>query len=243
MLHFFRKMRQKFLAENRLRQYVVYAMGEIILVVIGILLALQINSWNQAYKDRKAERYILKSFMTDLDNDIKQLSRNIEATEMQLANLDTIVQILEQEGPVSKFFSLQRSIHDIRTFDPSQGTYDESLSSGKLQLISNNRLREHTFNYYRDISRNDTDEAMRKIRDDIILPYVNNYIYNRKESIRFIFNTKAELPRLDLHQLAKDEKYYGILIAAKGRYVQVLNWKNYLLRAEQLRNSIGLELE
>lgn len=59
MIKFFRKIRQKLLAENNFSKYLMYAVGEIILVVIGILIALQINTWNEYKKDRVEEKDIL----------------------------------------------------------------------------------------------------------------------------------------------------------------------------------------
>lgn len=59
MLTFFRKIRQKLLSQNKVTRYLVYALGEIVLVVIGILLALQINTWNQNRLDRKQEQQLL----------------------------------------------------------------------------------------------------------------------------------------------------------------------------------------
>ena len=65
MIKFFRKIRQKLLTENRTGQYLKYAIGEIFLVVIGILFALQINSWNQNRLERIEEIEILKSLHSD----------------------------------------------------------------------------------------------------------------------------------------------------------------------------------
>ena len=63
MIKFFRKSRQKLLSENKLSKYVLYAIGEIILVVIGILIALQINNWNEANKRRDNELRYLSNAM------------------------------------------------------------------------------------------------------------------------------------------------------------------------------------
>ena len=61
MLRFFRKPRQKLLPDNKFSKYLLYAIGEIVLVVIGILLALQVNNWNETRKDRLTEREILQN--------------------------------------------------------------------------------------------------------------------------------------------------------------------------------------
>ncbi len=55
MIKFFRKIRQRLLTENKFSKYLIYAIGEIILVVIGILIALQINNWNELNKIKKSE--------------------------------------------------------------------------------------------------------------------------------------------------------------------------------------------
>ncbi|MBO3115440.1 hypothetical protein J4050_01695 [Winogradskyella sp. DF17] len=60
MIKFFRKIRYTLLNENKTGKYIKYAIGEIILVVIGILIALQINNWNQSRKEAKQEQLILK---------------------------------------------------------------------------------------------------------------------------------------------------------------------------------------
>ena len=59
MIKFFRKIRQRLLSENKFSKYLIYAIGEIILVVIGILIALSINNWNENKKDRKLEKEFL----------------------------------------------------------------------------------------------------------------------------------------------------------------------------------------
>ncbi|MGB5372105.1 MAG: DUF6090 family protein, partial [Flavobacteriaceae bacterium] len=61
MLKFFRKIRQQLLVKNNISKYLLYAIGEIVLVVIGILIALQINNWNEDRKDRAKERFYLRS--------------------------------------------------------------------------------------------------------------------------------------------------------------------------------------
>lgn len=73
MIKFFRKIRQKLLSENKFRKYLVYAIGEIILVVIGILIALQINNWNELRKRDKEISKINKRLILDIDNDIRDL--------------------------------------------------------------------------------------------------------------------------------------------------------------------------
>ena len=94
MIKFFRKIRQKLLAENRFSKYLLYAIGEIILVVIGILIALQINNWNEHAKSIKLEKTYYCKIAEDLQVDIKNIDssmatidKRLETTERFLKNL------------------------------------------------------------------------------------------------------------------------------------------------------------
>ena len=73
MIKFFRKIRQNMIKENKVSKYLLYAIGEIVLVVIGILIALSINNWNENRKERQVELKILKEIKLALNNDIRNL--------------------------------------------------------------------------------------------------------------------------------------------------------------------------
>ena len=74
MIKFFRQIRQKLLTENKFSKYLIYAVGEIVLVVIGILIALQINNVNSHNQQRKAEQEYLLSLETEFNTNIKDLT-------------------------------------------------------------------------------------------------------------------------------------------------------------------------
>ena len=78
MLKFFRKIRQKLFSEGKLKNYLLYAIGEIVLIVIGILIALQINNWNlERISSSKAKNY--RTFlMRDIVNEISTINSFVE---------------------------------------------------------------------------------------------------------------------------------------------------------------------
>ncbi len=86
MLNLFRKIRQKLLQQNRISQYLTYAIGEILLVVIGILIALQINNANEARKAKQSEQVVLKNLVEDLRADSLSFGDNL-ATLTKINNL------------------------------------------------------------------------------------------------------------------------------------------------------------
>ena len=83
MIKFFRKIRQKLLTENKFSKYLLYAIGEIVLVVIGILIALQINNWNEQRKEKQELLNIYGIVLEDLKNDIDEVTEilNIKKEE------------------------------------------------------------------------------------------------------------------------------------------------------------------
>jgi hypothetical protein len=94
MIKFFRKIRQKLLEQNRITQYLTYAIGEILLVVIGILIALQINNANEAHKARQSERVVLKNLIQDLRADSLSFSDNLTT----LTQINILHQVLYEIG-------------------------------------------------------------------------------------------------------------------------------------------------
>ncbi|WP_373520090.1 DUF6090 family protein [Aquiflexum sp.] len=94
MLNFFRKIRQKLLEENKIGNYLKYAIGEILLVVIGILIALQINNANEAYKANQSEQVVLKNLIQDLRADSLSFSDNLAT----LTQINILHEVLYETG-------------------------------------------------------------------------------------------------------------------------------------------------
>ncbi|MBQ0787882.1 MAG: hypothetical protein KBT69_10295, partial [Oceanihabitans sp.] len=95
MIKFFRKIRQKMLTENKFSKYLIYAVGEIILVVMGILIALQINNWNETRQIKKVEKETLYVLLEDL-NSAKSYSE--QYIENEQSYLDIIEKILHNDS-------------------------------------------------------------------------------------------------------------------------------------------------
>ncbi|MCS5491324.1 DUF6090 family protein [Algoriphagus limi] len=149
MISFFRKFRQKLLTQNRVTRYLIYALGEIFLVVIGILIALQINNWNESRKDRAFELEMLSEINRELLSEIedKQVALNIfNRAERSLNELlkmriddeysrDSLEQHLNNLGSIGLFFPY------------SDGAY-EALKSGGFDKIQNEKLRNDLIRLY-----------------------------------------------------------------------------------------------
>jgi hypothetical protein len=106
MIKFFRKIRQKMLTENKFSKYLLYAIGEIILVVIGILIALQINNWNEGRKEKSYLHKVYAQIQQDLQTDTLNVRLSIEDLQKKNARLTAIV---ERNIPVSYYDTLNQT--------------------------------------------------------------------------------------------------------------------------------------
>ncbi|MCB0635106.1 MAG: hypothetical protein KDC54_00730, partial [Lewinella sp.] len=86
MLNVLSKIRRELVAEQRARNYLIYALGEIVLIVIGILIAVQINDWNSGRKARQQERSILVEMQDDLQKPMADLDYDLERHVSRLAS-------------------------------------------------------------------------------------------------------------------------------------------------------------
>ena len=144
MLKFFRKIRQKLVEQNKLGNYFKYAIGEILLVVIGILIALSINNWNETRKLQKEERHYLLALHSDFKTAESNLRIKLALVEEQLEHNERLLTILA--GPVNSIPNdsivgmLRKAFIDI-PFGVQVTAYVDLLNSGKLSVIQSEELR------------------------------------------------------------------------------------------------------
>ena len=176
MLTFFRKIRKALLASGSTRKYLLYALGEILLVMIGILLALQVNNWNEWRKDRAEEELFLKELKSDFE-----INRTLYEQEMSilvnwLARIDNTSKYIEQ--PIPDSINTDELLNwyygaSAPPFEPAEGALNEILNSGNLQILRNRQLRRHLSSWKNkgDIVRVHIDK-IQKFREDQIRPYM-----------------------------------------------------------------------
>jgi Family of unknown function (DUF6090) len=143
MIKFFRKIRQNLLIENKTRKYFKYAIGEIILVVIGILIALQVSNWNQDRKDRISERKILNNINRDFIQNKASFDKVKVVNYKNLASLDSIVEMLQEgEITIEKYIKYNKLITGT-TYNPYSSTVDAVINSNSLELIQGDELQKY----------------------------------------------------------------------------------------------------
>ena len=162
MIKFFRKIRQNLLSEGKTRKYLKYAIGEIILVVIGILIALSINNWNDKRKNRNYEKEILFLINENLKNDSIALSEQLSYSKEANRLTD---RLLEQVSIENYSDSLDQWMGKIISFEifRSQSSAFEILKSKGLEVISSKELQLELISYY-DENLHHTYEALEDVK-------------------------------------------------------------------------------
>ena len=229
MLKFFRNIRQNMINENptsakatvgsktgtsteasaKAGKYLKYAIGEIVLVVIGILIAVQINTWNENRKDRILEKEYLSRLKEDIKFDISwcnfyilgRYKRKIESLENGKAYyqghyvIKDTLQFLKDIG--------YGGVFGYASLNLNKNTYNELISTGNLRKIKSDKLRNEIVNYY------EVSNANSKASKDYISGYIN--FVNSFTA----FNTKnpdifAEFDQKLLLKHIKTEEYYRL---------------------------------
>jgi len=112
MINFFRKIRKQLADQNKPLKYLRYAFGEIVLVMIGILLALQVNNWNEVRKDQQELRNILQSILVDMKGDVKQMNLEIEFDKEENERIKSFLNHNDYSGFTRD--SLEQSLETFR---------------------------------------------------------------------------------------------------------------------------------
>jgi len=163
MIKFFRKIRENLLLENKTGKYFKYVIGEIVLVVIGILIALQINNWNENRVAQVRIESRLLNMITELEYDIEEIDLVLEVAKNRIivtkailtgANLrgsiretDTIF----SDPKIESFSNPNAILSNSDTFDGSQSTYKAIVNSGEFYQMKNQSLAHIIQIYYEKI--------------------------------------------------------------------------------------------
>lgn len=179
MIKFFRHIRQSLIMENKTSKYLKYAIGEIVLVVIGILIALQINNWNENRKDRIEEKYLLIQLELEFKSNLEQLDEKIGIREQMIKASLQLLEYIDNPSLRNNDSIVKYITHTLNTptFDP---IVNDLISSGKLQLLQNNRLKQLLSFWTSEIIQVTEDEAMwRKMASEVYSPFLKDHITYR----------------------------------------------------------------
>ena len=154
MINFFRKTRKKMADDNRPLKYARYAIGEIVLVVIGILIALSINNWNEENRKKALMITNIKSIAEDIQADILDVQKTNRSLHKQVVAANYIIPILESENRVIndslKFILDFNSFTTTPIISERSNTWNYLNSSGILSEFPDSKLLKLLQDYYKN---------------------------------------------------------------------------------------------
>lgn len=136
----FKNIRQKMANENKLSQYIRYAIGEILLVVIGILIALQVNNMNEQRKKHKERKQLIQALITDFDATRARIASTNAVIEQAIVRTSRFLSLsytANSDVPVDSLQYYLSGAFTMPPFEPILTSYNQAVSTGKIGLIQN----------------------------------------------------------------------------------------------------------
>ncbi len=184
MIKFFRKIRQKILTENKLSKpaslasrYLLYSIGEIFLVVIGILIAVQINNWNEKKKIDIEEKLFLSGLIIDIEQDISNLKNAAKRDSIAIVANRILLDAFKHDSiRKNKEFLIYHMNYSVLPafFNASITTFNQMESSSKVNYIGKNSVSGKIQEYYHNVERS---AGVYRLNSEAISNYNNALIH------------------------------------------------------------------
>ena len=256
----FRKIRQKLLSESKFSRYLIYAIGEIILVVIGILIALAINNHNEENKNIEQEQVILKQLKTDYKSNLLQLENKIEMRRKLITESLTVLDIISKDMTISQdsLSMIFATFFMDPTFDPIE---NDLMNLENIKLIRNDSLKQLLSHWTSDFKAYSESE---KIQHDHyiseIIPFMKevgimrnaNHVFWKAQELRMGFLDKGKNDKIltigksnkeiDVQSIIKDSRLEG-LATFIFTFSQVCNLEGQTLKEKMQKTIEMLENE
>ncbi len=211
MLFILRKIRRKLLADNKVGTYLLYAIGEIILVVIGILIAVSIDGWSEQKKLLNQEDTYIKRLIAENKQDLENFTRFKQEVEMAMATIDAFCEALKDDAAsdslmlaTTEQYMLYGSLVPI--FNSSRSTFDDLSSTGNLKVISDLALRDKVVQHYAEIQK--VQERM-SINSDWALS-LDTRFYSEMHGMKFTPWTAHLYPKQTTRERADELRKYRL---------------------------------
>lgn len=240
MIKFFRSIRQKGLSEGKTGKYLKYALGEIALVVIGILIALQINNWNE---DRKADKLAKANYLnllTSLQQDSIKVQQTIESNKIGLDALSKLIPLERNEELLALTAeALNQFLYELtltsRSFMPNSGIYNLLTSNNGFDLIESEVIKSKLINLYdyQYKSYLDTDVQIdTKYHNELgsLIKEKIGWVAQYTPEVSIVQNASPELFEAHYFELASESRdIYSTVAFNRNSLIQIQEFINELL--------------
>lgn len=218
----------------------IYALGEIFLVMIGILLAFQLNTIVENRENNLEEKRILSNLLKhDLKSDIEQLNQLIDSAEATTRIMTALT------GDKLEFIAEMEAFIKDYNFQANDGTFNEAISTGTMRLIKSDTLRGLIFKYYQKIENNKIliEQSAFVNNHEITGPETYTKVIATSESFAR-YSITLPLPELNLGNLIRDQKFMGSMFSRMASLQsQMDSWRQSKQDAEILSIKIREELK
>ncbi|MFK7781485.1 DUF6090 family protein [Psychroserpens sp.] len=253
MIKFFRKIRQNLLSEGKTGKYFKYAIGEIILVVIGILIALSINNWKNYQDDRTEEQILLQNLQQEFTKNLNELNSDHKINiEMLNATYHFLETDMHKKSP-KQIDSLMGKLSTFATFDPSIGYISQATSSGKLDLIQSDSLKIHLSQWSGELNDLKEDVVIRREHWlNHLLPIIRKHIpirnsdatQHRPDYLRQKQITPMSVPEENYKEFITSLEVDGVIFDHyMNQYYVFINEENIKLYIQRVLDLIEKELK
>ena len=178
MIKFFRKIRQNLLMENKTSKYFKYAIGEIILVVIGILIALQVNNWNENISKLKAQNKTIENLNLELKGNLIKLDSTIRLSELSINSSDNLLASMNDSTTNKykgeKLDSLLSKLN-FSNWNRSNLNITSIQSSGNLNNVENSELKNLIYDWISQIEKLEFYETKSDYAYQYFIDYIKKY--------------------------------------------------------------------
>lgn len=237
MLGFFRRLRRQVFTGNPAAKYLAYALGEIVLVVLGILIALGINNWSEARKSRVFEKEILTQIRENLRTDRDNIKKIVYNANRALSCSDKILESLGDTTPPDSLKYWLGSIAQFDRFLPLTNAY-EVLKSKGMDLLSDKELRFLMGTYY-----DDQANIIINANEDLKQTFVDDWIPFMQRGVED-FEFKQYLVLSDEQASLASKELKNILILNKSNYEGSIEYmEEGLALIDNILVIVGRELE
>lgn len=250
MLFFLRNIRRKLISNNKVATYLLYAIGEILLVVIGILIAVSIDNWNEDRKERIKEIHYLTNIKSDLQKDLISLKELIDFRVEKQKACAIILEKMES----TLFDNIDTITYHVvvalgeRKFKPNNTTFSELSNSGNLNLITNDSIKTLLLELTNHYSRNTEliEHETFDYQEYISKPTIGKTDLKRLYPIALKQKTAKEMNvnKDDFDALLKDLNYKnGLLIISMMSDAFLNNYQTIEAKSMKISLIIDKELE
>lgn len=220
MIKFFRKIRQQLLSDNDSSNYLIYAIGEIILVVIGILIALAINDFYQKRITIKEEYSLLESLREDFIETKERTENTIKLQKKVVNYSDKLETIMLKRNNEVDFDSIGNYLYagafSFWKIEPVTGTYTAIINSGKIGILQNKRLKRLLAEFSAEIEFGFGDEKYCLELTTLLAEKASKYSYFLQPKFMKPIDVENEQKENAIVQHLKNDSFLGILNMKTG---------------------------